>query len=265
MTIISFHSYRGGTGKSTLIANVAALLALKGMRVGLVDLDLISPGLGVIFNVPTRCKACKINNLLLGGGNLIDAVIDVTPSPNEIKGFNPALNGLSSRGKLYLIPASFESEDIFRLIKSGYSAKDCVDIIQKFKEFLNLDLLFIDTHPGFEEDTLLALASTDLLTIVLRADLQDYMGVKIAVNIGRRLGKNVCLLLNMVPSRILEVSSFVEEVKKTFEVPVIGIIPFYEEVLASMGRGLFVVNNSSHSFTSFINKISNYFAYLASR
>ncbi len=41
--IISFHSFRGGTGKSHTTANVATLLALAGRRVGVVDTDIQSP------------------------------------------------------------------------------------------------------------------------------------------------------------------------------------------------------------------------------
>jgi len=35
--IISIHSFRGGTGKSNTTANLAALLAAEGRRVGVVD------------------------------------------------------------------------------------------------------------------------------------------------------------------------------------------------------------------------------------
>jgi len=38
--IISIHSFRGGTGKSNTSANVAALLATEGRRVGVVDTDI---------------------------------------------------------------------------------------------------------------------------------------------------------------------------------------------------------------------------------
>ena len=42
--IISVHSFRGGTGKSHLTANLAAQLAVQGRRVAVVDTDLPSPG-----------------------------------------------------------------------------------------------------------------------------------------------------------------------------------------------------------------------------
>lgn len=43
MAIVSVHSYRGGTGKSNTTANLAALLAAEGRRVGVIDTDLQSP------------------------------------------------------------------------------------------------------------------------------------------------------------------------------------------------------------------------------
>jgi len=47
MRCISIHSYRGGTGKSTTTANLAAALVHMGYKVATVDLDLASPGLYV--------------------------------------------------------------------------------------------------------------------------------------------------------------------------------------------------------------------------
>ena len=47
--IVSVHSFRGGTGKSNLTANLAVLTALQGKRVGIVDTDVQSPGIHVLF------------------------------------------------------------------------------------------------------------------------------------------------------------------------------------------------------------------------
>ena len=49
--IISFHSFRGGTGKSNITANAAYMLAQRGNRVGIFDTDIQSPGIHVIFNL----------------------------------------------------------------------------------------------------------------------------------------------------------------------------------------------------------------------
>ena len=42
--IISVHSFRGGTGKSNTTANLAAVLASQGQRVGVIDTDIQPPG-----------------------------------------------------------------------------------------------------------------------------------------------------------------------------------------------------------------------------
>ena len=47
--IISIHSFRGGTGKSNLTANIATQVAMRGKRVGIVDTDINSPGIHVLF------------------------------------------------------------------------------------------------------------------------------------------------------------------------------------------------------------------------
>ena len=49
--IISIHSFRGGTGKSNMTANLAALLAAEGGRVGVIDTDIQSPGIHVLFGL----------------------------------------------------------------------------------------------------------------------------------------------------------------------------------------------------------------------
>ena len=49
--IISVHSYRGGTGKSNITASLATLLATNGRRVGVVDTDIQSPGIHILFGL----------------------------------------------------------------------------------------------------------------------------------------------------------------------------------------------------------------------
>ena len=49
--IISIHSFRGGTGKSNITANLTALIARTGNRVGAVDTDIQSPGIHILFGL----------------------------------------------------------------------------------------------------------------------------------------------------------------------------------------------------------------------
>ena len=64
--IISIHSFRGGTGKSNLTANLSALLAKAGNRVGVIDTDIQSPGVHVIFALKPSDVKLALNDYLWG-------------------------------------------------------------------------------------------------------------------------------------------------------------------------------------------------------
>lgn len=54
--IVTFHSFKGGVGRTTLVAAFAVRLARRGTpaRVAIVDLDLEAPGVGELFGVRTE-------------------------------------------------------------------------------------------------------------------------------------------------------------------------------------------------------------------
>src|ERR1043165_3156253 len=62
--IISVHSFRGGTGKSNLVANMATLLAMRGYRVGIVDTDIQSPGVHLLFGFDEQPNQATLNDYL---------------------------------------------------------------------------------------------------------------------------------------------------------------------------------------------------------
>ncbi|MCE9597004.1 MAG: Mrp/NBP35 family ATP-binding protein [Spirochaetia bacterium] len=52
--VIAIGSGKGGVGKSTVSANIAAALHLKGLKVGLLDADIYGPSIGKMFGVPGK-------------------------------------------------------------------------------------------------------------------------------------------------------------------------------------------------------------------
>ena len=48
---------------------------------------------------------------------------------------------------------------------------------------LNLDALIIDTHPGLNDETLLTMAVSDRVGLILRPDYQDYQGTSVALEL----------------------------------------------------------------------------------
>jgi MinD-like ATPase involved in chromosome partitioning or flagellar assembly len=77
---IAFHSYKGGTGKTTIGANFAACLTRKGYKVSLIDLDVYAPSLQSYFDVePSK----SINDYLYSNAEVEDVMVDMTPLVNN--------------------------------------------------------------------------------------------------------------------------------------------------------------------------------------
>ena len=51
MMKIGAYSYKGGTGRSVGIANIATAVAKKGYKVGIIDADIEAPGMAEIFGI----------------------------------------------------------------------------------------------------------------------------------------------------------------------------------------------------------------------
>src|SRR5215813_2635351 len=107
--IISFHSFRGGTGKSNTTANLAALLADDGRRVGVIDADIQSPGIHVLFGLQGEKVAASLNDFLWRGRAIEDVACDVTPAQCG-----------NDAGKIFLIPSSIRPGEITRALREGY-------------------------------------------------------------------------------------------------------------------------------------------------
>ena len=74
--IMALHSYKGGTGKTLLSVNLAAMYATKGENVCLLDLDFRAPSLHAIFK--TNCTEYWVNDYLNGACEIEKVLIDFT-------------------------------------------------------------------------------------------------------------------------------------------------------------------------------------------
>jgi Mrp family chromosome partitioning ATPase len=87
-TIVSFYSYKGGVGRSTLVAIVAAILARAGSSVVIIDLDLEAPGQQSLFDAqPSRGVIDYIvEHIALGSTEFAGLLVDVTAQVPEATG-----------------------------------------------------------------------------------------------------------------------------------------------------------------------------------
>ncbi|NIM44479.1 MAG: P-loop NTPase [Nitrososphaeria archaeon] len=239
---IVVHSFKGGTGKSNLTANIATALTKMGKTIAVVDSDIKSPGLHFIFNIPDEKMEWKLNDYLWGKCEIGDTVVELT----------------SLGEKLFFIPASLKAGEILKILRDGYEVAQFNTGLSRLIDELDLDYLFVDTHPGLDEDTLLAIAASDLLLLLMRPDKQDYTGTAVSLEVAARLEKPTYIIVNKIPS-IFNLDEVVGEVKDAYLKPVLGAIPFYEEVSAAASGKVFILSNPLHDFSKCINEITEQF------
>jgi len=240
--VIAVHSFKGGTGKTTLTANLAATLALNH-RVGVMDLDLSGPGLHVIFGLKKGEVKATLTDVFLGDANPSDVILDLTPRFPRLK------------GGLFFCPASNKVEDMLRLLKSGLEVSLFQDTLQKVGEQCNLDYIIVDTHPGVENDTVLAMGCCDALVLVSRVDQQDLFGTAVMVLLAETFEKPTFLTLNMVPPgvRIKDAVKVGKELAILFKSQFLEAFEFQLDVINNLSRSVFVIDNPDSSFAKKIN------------
>jgi len=243
--IISVHSYRGGTGKSNITANLAALFAAQNRRVGVVDTDIQSPGIHILFSLSDSDMHHSLNDYLWGKCHVKETAHDVT-----------ARLGSDIRGRIFLIPSSMKTGDIARVLREGYDVGVLRDGLQELIEALTLDVLMIDTHPGLNEETLLSIAISDALIIVLRPDQQDYQGTSVTVEVARKLDvPRLVLIVNKVPA-VFDVADVKARVEKTYQCEVAAVLPHSDEMMTLASAGIFVQRYPDHPITAALEQVA---------
>ncbi|MEH2179228.1 MinD/ParA family ATP-binding protein [Nostoc sp.] len=248
--IVSIHSFRGGTGKSNLTANLAATIACQGKRVGIIDTDIQSPGIHIIFGLDEEKMNHSLNDYLWGRCAIKDAAYDVSNTLNT-EGETAVANG-----NLYLIPSSIKAGEISRILREGYDVGKLNDGFEDLIRYLNLDYLLIDTHPGLNEETLLAIAISDILVVILRPDHQDFQGTAVTVEVAKKLKVSKMLLVVNKVLPALDFNTLREQMETIYNTPVAGIVPLSEEIIQLASSGLFCLRYSEHPFSQTVQEIA---------
>jgi len=244
-TIVSIHSFRGGTGKSNTAANLAALLALDGQRVAVIDTDIQSPGIHVLFGLEEDNLAHSLNDYLWGKCEIRQTAYDVTPTLGE-----------AVAGRIFLVPSSIKAGEISRVLREGYDVGLLNEGFRGLIDALALDTLIIDTHPGLNEETLLSIAVSDVLLVVMRPDLQDYQGTGVTVEVARKLNvPRLMIVVNKAPESF-PLDEIRARVEKTYQAEVAGVLPHSDELMTLASAGIFACRYPEHPVTAIYKRVA---------
>ncbi len=243
--IISIHSFRGGTGKSNTTANIAYQLALMGLRVGVVDTDIQSPGIHVLFGLKGSEITKSLNDYLWGKREISEVVVDVTDDINR-----------AITGKVFLIPSSAQADDIVNVLREGYNVDRLTEGFRELGAQMNLDVLLIDTHPGLNEETLFSIAISHALVVVMRPDHQDYEGTGVTVEVARSLEiPNMSIVVNRAPP-VFDADEIRLRVQQTYSVADVTVLPHSDEMMNLASGGIFSSAYPDHVLTRLYKELA---------
>jgi ATP-binding protein involved in chromosome partitioning len=146
--VVAIASGKGGVGKSTLTANLAAGLAQAGFTVGLIDADIYGPSMPTMFDVVgQRPTMVEVN-----GKSMIEPVVNYNVKLLSIGFFTDQENAVVWRGPM-------ASKALTQMITEGNWGK--------------LDYLLIDLPPGTGDIHLSLLQTLPLDGVVIISTPQE--------------------------------------------------------------------------------------------
>lgn len=251
-TTVGFYSYKGGTGRSTALANVAVYLASKGKRVGCIDLDVEAPGLNYIFRIDLG--DFKYSLVSLFEENILDferlvpkAIINIKEDSIVDKDFQKQAKELE--GELFIIPAKIPGQPIE--IDYKRSLLVVMEKIQYlFGEEKDLDYIFLDSSSGLGSAAGITRICSDLLLVFTRLDRQgiwgtydwalDYSGIEvdeapeyriIASNVVKGDNPDLSLTINENIGTLNRNLKFLKMQRINLEIPQEAILSLEEKVI----------------------------------
>ncbi|MBT2405541.1 MULTISPECIES: MinD/ParA family protein [unclassified Streptomyces] len=245
--IITVHSYRGGTGKSSTTANLALLLASAGRRVALVDTDIQTPSLDVMFSGAMAPVRRSLADYLMGHCEIEDAAY-------------PADTDAGHEG-LFLVPARNRAAGINEIMGRGYDVGLLREGFDRLIDSLALDVLLLDTHAGFNNETVTSMASADVLVIMTRADRLDLAGAGETMALAGRLGcVRMSVAVNLAPGGVVH-DRLRSEVESAYATKVTAVLPYAPEMASLAGERLFSTAYPHHplvaGYRRIISEVSN--------
>jgi MinD-like ATPase involved in chromosome partitioning or flagellar assembly len=237
--IITFYSYKGGVGRSLMLACVAVLLVKRGHRVTCVDFDLQAGGLHSNFGLESKDISHTILDLLLPLSTLDveSAIIDLTDRlPFHNRG-----------GNLWLLPAVTEAEKIKDILDSGRDLTMLLGhILSEITDISESNFILVDSRSGFTELASGPILNADRLICVIRPNRQNAEGINNLLSILSTLGTSPksFLALSQVPTAT-GIEEIVQKLRSVFgdqrsfdiALPYLQELSVEENVLVLLERG----------------------------
>ncbi|MBN2207945.1 MAG: AAA family ATPase [Candidatus Coatesbacteria bacterium] len=237
METISFYSYKGGTGRTLLLANIAHYLARFGQKVVVLDFDLEAPGLHHKFKVGGCGDPVRIER------GLVDYIYEFSDKDKIAKDLAPYLISVpvarAAKGTIQLFPAGDSpSRDYWKKLLGinwqqmlyGPGAPGVLffrELKERIREEIRADFLLIDSRTGVTEMGGVAAAILpEKLVCLLLHNQENIEGARAVLQSIRSVPRlppdakppELTVVLSRIPARLdsKQEQDLIEDVKKCF-------------------------------------------------
>ncbi len=244
MTIVITNSFRGGTGKSTVMSNLALYLASMGNRVIIIDGDIISPGIHAMFGFDSESFEHTLTDYVKGKCDIRDIIYDISESL------------LLREGALHIVPSSIVKSNIVELLQE--EKKRIAKIVKAFRKVekeYKPHYVLVDTHPGLNADFIAMLEDADILFNIIRPDNQDYQGLEVTSDLAKKFKLKNYIVLNRVHKK-LNMSQLKKKISKVFKVDVPVTLPFSEDLMLAQSEHIWIDKYPEDSFSTGIQELA---------
>lgn len=206
---IAFYSYKGGVGRTLALVNTARVLAARGKRVVVVDLDLGAPGLQDFQALwPKGAKTHRPRQQ--GFVEYLNVCRHDEPPASLASYVHPCRGRPGDKGRLWIMPAGLHGESHYLEIINGinwerfYQDEDGFQILENLRghivDELQPDYVLMDARPGLSETGVIATHQlADMVVLVFNLNRQNLEGAKRIHDSLRRLPSPPLILLVASP------------------------------------------------------------------
>ena len=202
--VITIASGKGGTGKTTITANLGICLARLGKKVLLIDADVAMANLSLILGM--QSSPITLHDVLLGETQVHDAIYD---GPEG----------------LHFIPSGLSLDNYKRV-----DSERLIGIVEQLTD--DYDFILLDAAAGIEKNVLSAMSAsqeTIIVTMPTSPAIADALKTKIVAQ--RLKSKVIGVIVNFIMGEKGEITK--QEAASILELPIYGAVPYDPEVRKS--------------------------------
>ncbi|HID54866.1 MAG TPA: septum site-determining protein MinD [Anaerolineae bacterium] len=236
--VITITSGKGGVGKTTVTANLAAALAMNGHKVVALDADIGLRNLDVVMGLENRI-VYDLVDVVEGRCRLRQAMIRDKRQPD-----------------LYLIPAA-QTRD-----KMSVSPSDMVLVCDRLRE--EMDYIIVDSPAGIERGFRNAIAPADQIIIVTNPEISAVRDADRIIGLieAEEKGPGYLIVNRVKPDMVARGEMLsTDDILDILAIDLIGIVPEDEAILVSTNQGMPVAMSgingvsASHAFQNTARRV----------